>query len=204
MEIQQNSRINAKRETILEAATSAFRDEGFECASMDRIAELAEASKRTVYNHFGSKEALFQAVVGRLLDAAVELEQLAWDPERPLEDQLADFAEAKAILAEDAASLCLVRVVFGVFIKHPELVRDVITRATEQENSLITWLRKADEEGRLEVPDPELAANVFWSLAKGALFWPQLLEGPMDQGTRNALMDELVQTFLARYRPSSD
>ncbi len=171
---------------------------------MDRIAELAGASKRTVYNHFGSKEALFQAVVGRLLDAAVALEQLAWDPERPLEDQLADFAQAKAILAEDAASLCLVRVVFGVFIKHPELVRDVITRSTEQENSLITWLRKADEAGRLEVPDPELAANVFWSLAKGALFWPQLLEGPMDPGTRNAVMDELVQTFLARYRPSSD
>lgn len=203
METQENSPINAKRQTILDAATSAFRDEGYECTSMDRIAELAGASKRTVYNHFGSKDALFQAVVARLVDASVALEQLAWDPERPLEDQLADFAQAKAVLAEDPASLCLVRVVFGVFIKHPELVREVITRSTEQENSLVTWLRKAADAGRLEVPDPELAANLFWSMAKGALFWPQLLEGPMDAGTRNALMGELVQTFLARYRPSS-
>jgi TetR/AcrR family transcriptional regulator of autoinduction and epiphytic fitness len=203
METQENSPINAKRETILDAATAAFRDEGYDCTSMDRIAELAGASKRTVYNHFGSKDALFQAVLARLLDASAGLEQLDWDAERPLEDQLVDFAQAKAVLAEDAASLCLVRVVFGVFIKHPELVRDVIARSTEQENSLVTWLRKADEAGRLAVPDPQLAANVFWSMAKGALFWPQLLQGPMDAGTRNALMDELVQTFLARYRPSS-
>ena len=62
METQTEPRPNAKRKTILDAAMAAFRDDGYESASMDRIAELAGASKRTVYNHFGSKEALFQAI----------------------------------------------------------------------------------------------------------------------------------------------
>ena len=68
MEILRESRLSIKRDIILDAATMAFRDEGYECTSMDRIAELAGASKRTVYNHFGSKEALFQAVVERLFE----------------------------------------------------------------------------------------------------------------------------------------
>lgn len=203
MEIQQESRTNAKRRTILEAAQAAFRDDGYECASMDRIAERAGASKRTVYNHFRSKEALFQAVVAQLFDQAVALKQVAWDRDRPLEHQLADFARAKTLMAEDGVSLCLIRVVFGVFIKQPELVQEVMARSAGEEGSLVVWLRKASEAGHLDVPDPELAAEIFWALAGGALFWPQILEGPMDPERRERLVRELVATFLARYRSAS-
>lgn len=187
----------------MDAATAAFRDEGYERASMDRIAELAGASKRTVYNHFGSKEALFHAVVERLFDDAVALKQVDWDPGRPLEDQLGDFARAKALVTEDEASLSLIRVVLGVFIKQPELVQEVMSRAAQDESTLVLWLRKADQAGRLCVPDPVLAANLFWAMAGGALFWPQLLEGPMDPAARELLTREVVQTFLARYRSAS-
>ena len=203
MEIQRESRIIAKRDAILEAATTAFRDEGFECTSMDRIAELAGASKRTVYNHFGGKEALFQAVVARLFEAAAALKQVEWDPERPIEHQLADFARAKTLMAEDEASLCLARVVLGVFVKQPALIQEVLARASEDENALVVWLRKAHDAGRLEVPDPELAANMFWAMAGGALFWPQLLNGTMEPAERDALLHEVVATFLARYRSAS-
>lgn len=205
MEIERESRISIKRETILEAATAAFRDEGFECTSMDRIADLAGASKRTVYNHFGSKEALFQAVVSRLLEQTTALKQVVWDPDRSLEAQLADFARAKTLIAEDPPSRCLARVVLGVFVRQPELIQEVLLmRAAEDENALVVWLRRAVEAGHLSVPDPELAANVFWSMASGALFWPQLLEGPMPPEEREALTKEVVETFLARYRSASD
>ena len=170
---------------------------------MDRIAELAGASKRTVYNHFKSKEALFQAVVERLFEAAAALKRVNWDPDRSVEEQLADFARAKTRIAEDDASLCLARVVLGVFVKQPGLIQEVLARASEDENALVVWLRKADEAGRLSVPDPELAANMFWAMAGGALFWPQLLEGPMDAATRQVLTREVVQTFVARYRSAS-
>jgi len=203
MKTQQKSRASVKRDSILEAAIRAFRDVGYECTSMDRIAELAGASKRTVYNHFGSKEALFEAVVARLFEAAAALKNVEWNPDRPLEDQLADFARAKTMIAEDDASRCLARVVLGVFVRQPELINEVLVRSTENENALVVWLEKADATGRLSVPNPELAANMFWAMASGALFWPQLLKGPLEPGERELVMREVVQTFLARYRSAS-
>lgn len=203
MEIQEESRTSAKRETILGAATAAFRDEGYECTSMDRIAELAGASKRTVYNHFGGKEALFRAVVARLFEESMALKRVAWDPNRSLEEQLSDFVRAKTLLSEDKASLCLTRVVLGVYIKQPELLREVMARVEEDENTLANWLREADRAGHLSVPDPELAAQMFGKMTAGVLFWPQLLEGQMDPKTRELLAHEVVQTFLARYRSAS-
>ncbi|HCT25152.1 MAG TPA: TetR family transcriptional regulator, partial [Stenotrophomonas sp.] len=39
-----------KREAIVRAAVEEFRASGYEATSMDRIAEVAGVSKRTVYN----------------------------------------------------------------------------------------------------------------------------------------------------------
>lgn len=203
MEILRESRVNIKRDIILEAATAAFRDEGYESTSMDRIAELAGASKRTVYNHFGSKEALFQAVVERLFEHVSSLKQVEWDAGLPIEQQLADFARAKTLAAEEDSTLCLMRCVLGVFIKQPELVREALERAADADNKLVRWLEKAHEHGDLKVDDPERAADFFWSMAGGVLFWPQLLEGKMEPEESERLIEEVVATFLARYRSAS-
>ena len=201
MEIQEESRTRAKRETILEAATAAFRDEGYECASMDRIAELAGASKRTVYNHFASKEALFRAVVARLFDRSIAAQPVGWDPERSVEAQLVEFAHATTMLSEHHEHRCLCRVVLGVYIKQPKLLQEVVDHVAHDDTILANWLREADEAGRLSVPDPELAAHMFGKMVAGLLFWPQLLEGPMEEDRRETLTREAVATFLARYRP---
>lgn len=55
-----------KRAAILDAAVRQFRAAGFDNTSMDRIADAANVSKRTVYNHFPSKELLFAAIVERI------------------------------------------------------------------------------------------------------------------------------------------
>ena len=50
-----------KRAEILKAAVKLFRSRGFDTTSMDAVAKEAKVSKRTVYNHFPSKEALFDS-----------------------------------------------------------------------------------------------------------------------------------------------
>ncbi|MFG1642719.1 TetR/AcrR family transcriptional regulator [Amycolatopsis sp. NPDC049252] len=55
----------ALREHILDAAKLAFLEGGFERTSMDAIAARAETSKRSLYAHFPTKDALFLAVVER-------------------------------------------------------------------------------------------------------------------------------------------
>src|SRR3954451_17992461 len=54
------------REHILDTAKLAFLEGGFERTSMDAIAARAETSKRSLYAHFPTKDALFLAVVERV------------------------------------------------------------------------------------------------------------------------------------------
>ena len=56
----------ALREHILDTAKLAFLETGFERTSMDAIAARAETSKRSLYAHFPTKDALFAAVVERI------------------------------------------------------------------------------------------------------------------------------------------
>ncbi|WP_439381150.1 TetR/AcrR family transcriptional regulator [Amycolatopsis lexingtonensis] len=56
----------ALREHILDTAKLAFLETGFERTSMDAIAARAETSKRSLYAHFPTKDALFHAVVERI------------------------------------------------------------------------------------------------------------------------------------------
>ncbi len=189
-----------KRNDILDAAVKAFQDEGYENTSMDRIAEIAGASKRTVYNHFPSKEILFKEVVNRFHDEIIALEQITYKPELSLEEQLAAFADVKISVAQNPTWLGLMKVTLGVFISHPELAEETMVRAKTGDDILVTWLEAAAADGRIRFKDAKLAATVFWSLASGAFFWPMLFQPfpPADQ--LQTLKTEVVETFLSHYR----
>ncbi len=189
-----------KRDSILDAALEAFQNEGFDNASMDRIAELAGASKRTVYNHFTSKDALFKAVINRFMGEISALKQIPYDAGQSLEEQLALFAEAKLSILDNPAWLGLFKVSLGVLIRDPELARESLAQAETGENHLAHWLEAVTADGRLHVENPELASEIFWAMLSGAFIWPHLIQGPMDSTHIRALKEELIQIFLARYR----
>src|SRR6218665_1327929 len=84
-----------KREAILRAAVAEFREFGFAGTSMDRIAATAEVSKRTVYNHFASKDELFTAILWQLFEASQALDVVPYDPAQSLREQLLVFAQRK-------------------------------------------------------------------------------------------------------------
>lgn len=194
-----------KRNSIIDAAIRAFRADGYESTSMDRIAEVAGASKRTVYNHFPSKEALFEAVITRFMDQASARKRIPYDPTRSLRDQLADFAAAKLDVLGDPTWMGILKVGLGSMFRDPELARRVMTNAATAEQHLTLWLRHAHADGRLHVPDPEVATRIYTGMIAGALFWPQAIEGRMDPDLASELQAELIETFLARYRaPAAD
>ena len=192
-----------KRNSILDAALEAFQDEGFDHTSMDRIAELAGASKRTVYNHFPSKDALFKAVINRFMGEISALKQIPYDAGQSLEEQLALFAEAKLSILDNPAWLGLFKVSLGVLIQDPKLARESLAQAETGEDYLALWLRDATADGRLHVEDPALAAGIFWAMLSGAFIWPHLIQGPMDETHIQSLKTALIEIFLARYRASA-
>ncbi len=75
----------AKRDEILAAASSLFVSEGYDGASMGKIAAAAGLTPNTLYWYFGDKDELFVAVADQYLDLL--LQQHAAVADQPLVDQ---------------------------------------------------------------------------------------------------------------------
>jgi TetR/AcrR family transcriptional regulator, regulator of autoinduction and epiphytic fitness len=190
-----------KRNAIIEAAIDEFRASGYEATSMDRIATRAGASKRTVYNHFPSKEALFAEILHQLWLTAVGGETLTYHADRPLRDQLLELISQKLRLLNDEAFVSLARVAIAASIHSPERARDMVARMSEREEGLTTWLRAAAAAGRLKTQDPVFASHQLQGLIKGFAFWPQITQAQpaLDAPAQKHVAESAVDMFLAYY-----
>jgi TetR/AcrR family transcriptional regulator of autoinduction and epiphytic fitness len=106
-----------KRVAILDGAIEVFIDMGYELASMDKIAETAGVSKRTVYNHFGSKENLFLVIVDDFLKKRQQLKVIKYDSNIALEEQLEAFINAEIFLIDSKTRLGLSRFLTNVILR---------------------------------------------------------------------------------------
>lgn len=55
--------MSQKRQDLIDAAIVLFTENGFHATGIDRIAEVAKVSKKTMYHHFRSKEELILAAL---------------------------------------------------------------------------------------------------------------------------------------------
>lgn len=190
-----------KRAAIIEAAITEFRQSGFDLTSMDRIAASAGVSKRTVYNHFPSKEELFAQILHQLLDRSVEGAELAYRPGRPLRDQLLQLATQKLRLMQDENFVALARVAVSAGIHSPERAHNVFSRISAREEGITTWVRAAAADGRLSTPDPAFAAMQLQAVLKGFAFWPQVAMGQpvLSAAQQTQLAEQSVDMFLSQY-----
>ncbi len=61
-------REHAQRERILDAARALFASRGFDGVTMGEVAKQAGVVRATVFNHFGSKHALVEAITAGVFD----------------------------------------------------------------------------------------------------------------------------------------
>jgi TetR/AcrR family transcriptional regulator of autoinduction and epiphytic fitness len=188
-----------KRAAIISGAEDIFIAMGHELASMDKIAEKAGVSKRTVYNHFGSKETLFEVIVDNLLAERQNLKTIAYDSGKPLEEQLIAFAEAEIFLIDSPRRLELSRFLTITFLKDLDYQRKTVAKYPPMHNMLIDWLKEAEKDGRIIADNLLLAARLFYSLVVGAITWPALFSTGMDKKAIKPMLDEVIAVFLARY-----
>jgi AcrR family transcriptional regulator len=73
---------NAQRERILDAARDLFASRGFDAVTMSDVAERAGVVRATVFNHFGSKRALVEAITAGVIDYYAEMLDQALADER--------------------------------------------------------------------------------------------------------------------------
>ena len=190
-----------KRAAIVDAAVAEFRQSGFAATSMDKIAASAGVSKRTVYNHFPSKEALFAQILEQLWERSIEGLDLAYRKDRPLRAQLLELLEQKLALLRDENYSDLARVAITAGLHAPELAQELVTRMGNREEGLTTWIRAAAADGRLKTDDPLFAAMQMHALVKGFAFWPQIALGQphLTLAQQKKAAESAVDMFLAYY-----
>jgi TetR/AcrR family transcriptional regulator of autoinduction and epiphytic fitness len=190
-----------KREAIVMAAIAEFRDNGFEVTSMDRIAARAEVSKRTVYNHFPSKEELFAEMLQRLWASATAQPEAIYSPTLPLRDQLRDLLDAKMKTLGDSNFIDLARVAIGATIHSPERAQAWVNRLNEREETFTVWVRGAQQDGRLKAVEPDFAASQIHALLKAFAFWPQVtLNKPLlTPEEQVSVVESALDLFLCWY-----
>ncbi|MFF4576360.1 TetR/AcrR family transcriptional regulator [Streptomyces sp. NPDC001410] len=183
-----------------------FLRDGFD-VSVDAIAAEAGVSKVTVYNHFGSKEALFIGVIKDSLDAPLGGSLVtAIDGLADSDDLRGDLvAAARAWVAGTRANpdvLALRNVVARELHRFPELGTVWHEVGPERHHSAVaTALQKLTERGRLDIPDIELAIIQLYSL----LLYPHLVFSAYGTDIDADLTDRLitggVDMFLGHYAP---
>ncbi len=186
-----------KRKAIIKAATSEFHSNGYVATSMDRIAKTANVSKRTVYNHFSSKQALFDAIIAELIDVVFKNDSLPYDPERSLQEQLYTIVrrEIDLLLSEDLMNLA--RVVTSELIRIPAAANTFWEDVHRKKSATFFWLKDAIDDERLAIPSIEIATRQLGGLIKEFIFWPQLLGG--QKAPSASEIDEIVNSITGMF-----
>jgi AcrR family transcriptional regulator len=152
------------RERVLRAATRSFLAQGYD-SSIDAIARRAGVARQTVYEHFESKDALFQEAVRGLAHRV--LVALDGSP-RDLRATLTRFALAYRRRVLGAQGIGMFRALVPEVPRFRPLARSMYAAgAGEMVRRLAACLEKAMDAGQLRHDDPEFAAELFLGMLVG-------------------------------------
>lgn len=186
----------SKNEAILDAAVEVLAERGMS-ASMEEIARRACVSKQTIYNHYGSKAELVQALVQRRvheMTAALETPEGIADPAQALRS----FGRALLSKLSDHRGAGFWRMAMLGAYEAPDIARTVYeTGPRESRRKLAEFLKLETEAGRLACPDPLEAAEFFAGMCIGS-YQTAALFG-IDRGLTDAKIDAIVREAASRF-----
>lgn len=197
------ARGEAKRTAILTAAWKVFRESGYSVASMDEITRRAGGSKASLYAHFGSKEALFEAVVRWRAEIVATALPAADSLVGDLEETLTALATAIAAGMTSAAVQDLHRVALSTPPGSSEIRKLLYEHGTLRVIRGVAAVIKARmKSGELMTDDPLAAAEALFGLLLGTAYIRFALGVPerFTPALKRKRIVRAVRIFLAAYR----
>lgn len=159
-----------RRLEILAAAKQVFGEEGFARATLAQVARRAGVSAATVSHYFGSKAALFEAM---LLGESIELDD---DPivlvpgETGYRGLLHDLLAEKWRRTMAPGNPEVILTVFREMADFPATAQHVIRRLSQRFRSrVVAVLEAGTAAGEFAVADPTMAARLIGNLMLGAM-----------------------------------
>ena len=150
-----------RRRQLLDVALEQFSEGGFHGTSMEQIAESAGVTKPVLYQHFGSKRALYlellEDVGSQLMEAITKATAEAGGPRQQVEG---GFTAYFRYVSERRSAF---RVLFGEGTRRDEQFSEAVSRVEESIAGAIAGLIQAD------IDDPHRAqlAHAIVGMAEG-------------------------------------
>jgi TetR/AcrR family transcriptional regulator, mexJK operon transcriptional repressor len=153
-----------KRAHMLAVAEKVFLSEGYH-ASMDTIAARAKVAKQTVYNHFGSKEGLFEAVIRHMAGTVVVS---LGEPQASMRTALLGFAKAIRARTLSPEGIGVYRALVAEAPRFPSLAR-LIYKTGQQaaQEALAEFLDRRMASKEIRKADSQFAAQMLISMLTG-------------------------------------
>jgi len=205
-------RVVRSKAAVVDAARTLFLRKGYAGTTMEEIAAQAGLTKRTVYNNYGDKEALFSAILADVLAYAEAFARALHEEfavgvtAANLRATLDDLGRRLALGIVRSEVIALRRLLIGEARAFPALGAEYFDRAPGQVlEALCEGFEHLARRGLLRVKDTRRAAAQFAYLVAGEPLDRAMLVGtiPSNHHVIGCARDG-VQTFLARYGVRAD
>lgn len=153
-------RTEARRNQVLDAATTCFVAGGFHRTSMQELAKAARMSVGHIYHYFANKEAIIEAIVQRDLDDFLELIEELYEAGNPAEGLVARTDEGVDVMLDPTRAALRVEVLAegsrnarlaAAMHRTDRIVRDQLRAALASARPAGTPPNDGDLDARIEV-----------------------------------------------------
>ena len=195
-----------RRDALLGAAIRVFGERGFDCATMERIAEEADVAKGTTYLYYDSKQSIYDAA---LSSGIAELDERT----REVIDRAPNFREAiSAFMTARAEYFFEHRDFFRMYVS--AIARQITSskpRASEFQAMVDRQTRRLEQAvvraaARREIRRVDSAATALaiFDLTRGLIARRMVFAGDFDLAEDVAFLSELVWRGLTKGQGTRD
>ena len=182
-----------KRQELIETAIQLFAEHGFHATGIDRIAEVAQISKKTMYNYFRSKEELIVAALrhhdGMFRNYFMKAVKKAAVP--PKDRLLAIFDVAQAWFSQHDFYGCLFINAIGEYSDRNAAIQSA---CAEYKRMMRLFIQELAEDANIK--DPEKLASSLAILLEGSIVTAQVSGLPDTAETAKQAAKTLIDASM--------
>ena len=204
--MREDQRIARSRAAALDAAAAVFIERGYTDATMQNVADRAGLVKRTLYNLYPDKAALFRATMERSIGIAEQFTQTLAEEAGGVTNPVDELPQIGVRLAETVVTtrvLGLRRVILMESAQFPDLAETYRDRAPEAVlRALAKMFASLIASGAIRRGDPDVTAEHFAFLVMGADLDRGTFSGvPVSRQRARRRARIGVEAFLRAYAP---
>jgi len=185
------------KERLLGATMKLVSEKGYLGATTREIAHQAGVSEITLFRHFGSKEKLFEGMLGQYTFLPQLKELRPQLNELPYEDALLTIATRFLLTLKERKSF--IKIMFSEMNHYPSKIRKVYNDTIDETRAtLADYFRILQKKGTLRKISPEASARTFLSMLVAYFRSEEIMRG-LDitkKGKMDREVREIVDIFV--------